>query len=90
MGFQMPMIKIQLDHMRQGIVAALADYTDELSKFVEEELERVIENFDFSGEVQRIAQDVIKRSIENYFAYGDGRKLIESAVNEALDEIFKL
>ena len=81
---QLPTLKLELSHMKQTLLVALADYQGDVSKQVEAEIETAIENFNFSAVVQPIIQKAIADAVEEYFAYGKGRKQI----NDALEEVF--
>ena len=83
-----PIIKLELDNMRQAILYSLAKYNNEIEKAVDEELKKVVENFDYENIVISIANEALKDAIESYFKYGEGRRTIEKSVNEALSKAF--
>jgi hypothetical protein len=63
-----PIVRIEIDHMRQSIIHAFADYQLQVSGDVQRALDKAIAAFDFKGEVARIAyallQDHIKTAIQ--------------------------
>lgn len=89
-----PVIKIELEQMRQAIVHQFGKHTEEVQKAVNEELKKAVENFDFATEVQKIAKQVITEAINNsirdYFSYGrDGKLLIDLTIKQALENLVK-
>ena len=83
---EMPMIRLELDHMKQTIVASLAAHSQELSEYTEREIERAIQSFDFSTHVRSWVHGAISQALKNYFSYGEGWKTIQATVTDALDK----
>lgn len=87
-----PIIKIELEQMRQSIMHQFGKHTEEVQKAVNEELKKAVENFDYATEVQKIAHQVITEtihnSIKNYFQYSrNGQLLIDLTIKQALDNL---
>lgn len=85
----MPIIRLELDHLKQSVSCHLGLYQDELSKNVNAQIEKAIADFDFEGEVSRIATEAIKKAIEFEFTCGDGFTWIQEAINKAFTDMFK-
>lgn len=99
MSCELPTLKIQLYHMKQAMMVALADYNAQLSEHVDrelqcvidgfdvEELQRVIEGFDFERVVREAAEEAVttavKRAVQSYFSAGEGRHAIDAVMREA-------
>ena len=85
---QPPMVRIELVHMKQSILAALGNYNGDIAKHVSGELQKAIDTFDFEKAVREVAEKAIHEAvctaIKNYFAWGEGRDAINSVVKEAL------
>lgn len=86
--YELPLIKIELDGMRYSIVHALSTHNAEIETYVDENLKKVVEEFDYVTLVKQVATkaitEAVKRSIESYFAYGDGYKNIDAVITEIL------
>jgi len=85
-----PIIKLEIEGMREQINIALATYHEELAQSVNVQLEAVIKEFDFSHLIknvtQRAIEDTVKRAIEYYFSAGNGRIEIDAAVSKLFDK----
>jgi hypothetical protein len=79
-----PIIRIELQHLKQTMLMAVADYGDQLSESVGIALDQAIQNFDFVGYVTQISNEIMKEEIKSYFTYGEGRKMIDEVLKEAL------
>lgn len=85
-----PVIHLEVRFLGQKIAGMLHDQSEELSKLVESEIEKVIDNFDFRAAIQdqvyTAVQESIKRTIQDYFkAYNEGGKAIHDQVFEILN-----
>ena len=88
MSMQFPLIKVELEHMKQSIVAALNTYNIDTTSYVEAALTDVVETFDYGSIVSSVATEVLTKGIESYFRWGEGRVIIEKAIQEALNIAF--
>lgn len=88
-----PVIRLELQQMKQAMLVALAQYNSEIETIVAEKLEQAIREFDYEGQVRRIADDVlqlvIKQSIESYFRYGAGRDAINAVIEEMFNKVLQ-
>lgn len=85
-----PIIRIEIEGMRQSILAALTEREIQMDAYVSEaitnyatpeNLARVIDR-----EVQSAIDDAIKEATTSYFKYGEGRKFIVAAVAKRLGD----
>lgn len=87
----MPIVRIEIEGMRQQIAAALADYGNEIKESVDIEIEKAISEYPFKETVRRHTAEAINQSIKSaidkYFKFGDGATAIESSVNEILSGV---
>lgn len=87
MAYRFPIIRIELDHMRQSIVHALSEYSTQMTEYVNGELQRIVDSFDYDAVVREVANEAISRSIKDeidaYFRFGEGRKQINKLVEES-------
>ena len=84
-----PIVRLELQHMKQSIMHALMGYQEEISQSVAKQLEQVIETFDFEQAVENAARESIQDAINQYFKYGDGHEMIKSSVNKAMNDFFR-
>ena len=77
----MPMVRLELDYMKQSILHHLGLHENELSKNVNDQIEKAIAEFDFEGEVSRIATEAIRKAINFEFTSGDGFIWIQEAIH---------
>jgi len=85
-----PIIKLEVEHMRHTMAIALSKYTAQLDETLQsaieayctpENLERIIYE-----ETNRVLGRVIKEEVQNWFVYGEGRKAIKDAVEKRLGD----
>lgn len=89
-GFEMPMIRLEVDRMKYQIMAAIHEHHGEIEAEIERQLNIVLENNDYiPSAVERGVKDALEREIKLYFQFGSGREAIKDAVYAALDEVFK-
>ena len=89
MNLAPPIIKLELQHMKQSMQVALADYNLKVSEEVDIQLQKIIDDFPFEEVVQKAAYDALNQAIESYFNYGDGYKLVQTAMQEAFEHTMK-
>lgn len=82
-----PIIRLELERMKQTMLTAVSDYNNQISEAVKVQLEWAIENFDYEAAVREAANEAIKEAINSYFKYGEGRRLIDQTIDEALGKI---
>jgi hypothetical protein len=83
-----PIIKLQVDHMRHEMAMALSSYTAQL----DQNLQQAIERFCTPENLQRIIEDeadkqldiAIREAVKHWFIYGEGRAVIKRAVEDKL------
>ena len=83
----MPKIKIEIEEMKHAIVHHFADYHNELSKLIEDEIQVAIEQLDVRSEVQKAVRSVVHQSIADYFYRGNGYVQVTEAVQKGLENI---
>lgn len=68
-----PIIKIELQGMRQTVVTALAKYADELEQQVQAEIDRQIETIDLTAyirdEVNKCLRELVSVSLRKHISY---------------------
>ena len=83
-----PIIRLEVEHMKQSIVAGLTAYTASLDADLKhavdayctpENLRQVIEN-----EANRTLDQVIREQVRAWFLHGEGRDVIKRAVEQKL------
>jgi hypothetical protein len=80
----LPIVRLELEGMRQSILHAFADFQMEQGAYVKKAVEdycseghlRVI----FQQEVQRVLDKTIQEEVQKFFTYGEGRKIVAEAV----------
>lgn len=86
----LPIIRIEIEGMRQSILAALSEREVQMDAYVSEAITRYAtpENLArvIDAEVSRSIDAAIKEATESYFKYGEGRKFIVAAVAKRLGE----
>lgn len=94
MTFELPRIRLDLEHMRYSVVHALGTHNREIEKYVGEELERQIGAFDYAAAIKAAVapamQTVIRQAVDDFFRNGGGASLVYSAVSQELAEIADL
>lgn len=83
-----PIIRLELEQMKQSMMVALGNYHDDITANVDEQLTRAIKNFDWEAAVSRAASDAIRKAVDDYFKWGEGHTIIHTAVGDALDVLF--
>ena len=83
-------IDLTLGNMRQAIIHHLSMASMELNERVEQELDKVINEFDFGEEIRKAAHAVLQDSVREYFNNGPGRQILKDSVYTALGNILLL
>lgn len=82
-----PVLKVQLEHIKQTMYTAFIDYQDGISVQVRQQLEGLLseESFKFmiAQQVKVEFEKAVKSAIASYFEYGEGRRAIEEVIREA-------
>ena len=80
----MPIIKLELTHLKHNVMAHIVSHSDEVNKFIESSLDEILTSEhlkDHIHEQTRFAvKEAVTNSINNYFKYGDGKKIIADSV----------
>lgn len=82
-------IRVELEHMKHAMLQHLSNYSEAISKYVEQALERQIETFDYGAAVRTAAEKAIDVAIRGYFQWGNGNSMINDAIVSALSQIVK-
>jgi hypothetical protein len=84
MTLPIPILKLELEHMRQAIRSAVLAHHEDIQKALDQETAKLIESFDFGAEVRKhlvpIMEEVVKETLSHHFRYGEGRKAIEEMI----------
>jgi hypothetical protein len=86
---QIPMIRLELEGMKQEMMIALTRYHTQINENVEAQLKNIVEHFDYERVVTEVARQTINEAIQTYFRQGEGKQVITTAVYEALDQHFR-
>jgi hypothetical protein len=90
MDKSIPIIKLEVDHMKHTMMVALSKYTAQLDRNLQEaverfctpeNLQRIIEN-----EADKQLDIVIREQVRAWFNYGEGRDVIKRAVEQKLKD----
>lgn len=90
---EFPMIRLELQGMKQTILHAFRGYQLNIDKTVKESLDRVcsdggIERL-IDEQVREQVEKAVKSKIKEFFGWGDGSKAIEAALNDMLNNAFE-
>ena len=85
---ELPIIRLELEHMKQTMMTALVNYNAEITDYVDAALQDAIESFPFRETVKNIAHESIQKMLSNYFAYGQGYEMLNKALEHPLAETF--
>jgi hypothetical protein len=89
MSTPMPMIRLEVEGMRQTVVTALTARQLELDEYVRNALDVVCSPDNVQRIVQAAAEDAIQKAVAeevaHFFRYGNGREAIKQAVSAVLD-----
>lgn len=86
MTHDFPIIKIEIEGIKQNICHAISDNNKEINQAVENEISRAIDAIDIKSLVKSGVQDCIQSAIKDYFNFGSGRRTIKDVVFNALNE----
>lgn len=91
MSIPMPVIRLEVDHMKHAMVVALSQYTAQMDETLQQAVERFCtpENLEkiIQTETERVLDTVIREEVRHWFSYGEGRETIKKAVEERLNHI---
>lgn len=86
----MPVVRLEINHMRHTILAALTNHAIELDSYIQAALEEVCDERNVAAIVKNEAESQIKialqEEVRNFFKYGSGRKALKAAVCEYLEK----
>lgn len=84
-----PILKIELQGIRQTMHHAFLDYQEGISKQVKAQLDRLLNeesfNYMIAHEVKDQFEKAVKKAIASYFEYGDGRRAIDEEIQKACE-----
>ena len=84
----MPIIRLEIENMKQTIITALGLRGSELGEAVQVGIERAVKAYDFDAKVSQIVSDIITMDIDSFFRHGPGRAAIQSVVQNTLEDVF--
>lgn len=79
-----PTIRINIEHMKHGIISHMGAMDSELGEYMDAEIEKAIAAYDFESEVKTHVHAAITKAIEQYFTFGPGWITIKDSVFEAV------
>jgi hypothetical protein len=90
MSGPIPIIKLEVDHMKHTMAIALSQYTAQL----DQNLQEAVEKFCTPENLKRIIEEeahkqldiVIREQVKQWFVYGEGRAVIRQAVEQKLKD----
>jgi len=83
-----PIIKFDIENIRQTIRMHLGTSVHELGEKIEEGIESAVASYDFDGKVTTILHEVLSKEIDNFFKFGFGRQVVKSIIEKTLNEAF--
>ena len=91
MSVPFPIIRIELENMRQVLTQGFIDYQNELSKMVNEAIEKTITAQAVTKfiqvKAQEYIQDAIDKSLRSFYTYGPGKDCIDELVKQQLEQM---
>ena len=85
-----PIIRLEIEGMRQTILAALTQHHVQLDTYIQSALEKYCSDDYIQGVVdasaKRALDEAIKGEVESFFRYGPGRAAVKAAIAERLKE----
>lgn len=82
----LPIIRIQLDHMKHSIASMLGVEGSDFEKALNSEIDKQVTIL-AEDEIPRIVRESLlqcaKDSINAYFSYGEGRKVIDETIKKS-------
>jgi hypothetical protein len=83
-----PIIRMEIEHMRQSIVMALTEYAARMDADIKAAVEEYCTPENLRNVISVAARNtldaVIKEEVSNFFRYGEGRKHIAEVIREKL------
>jgi hypothetical protein len=85
-----PVIKIELEHMKHSILHAFSQHVADTDSMVKsavekfctpENLQRILDN-----QVEAVLKAAIQEEVGTFFRYGDGRAFLRKAVTDQLEK----
>ncbi len=85
---QFPILKIELEGIRQTMMHAFNGYTDTLNSAVRERLDKIVNDKYFTQmiatQVRQTLEESVQEALKSYFKYGKGREAIDATIQHAL------
>lgn len=85
----MPIIRFELEGMRQAIVIALSDYMVRMDSDIQAAIDRVMTPENIAAVIEDTAKReidaAIQSEIQSFFRFGNGRDIIKKAVADQLE-----
>jgi hypothetical protein len=89
---EMPMLRVELEHHKQTLIAAINDRLADQEHILKDAVERALTPEYVRATVEKQAREVFDRvlvdEIQNYYRYGNGRAAIRAAIEERLNFLF--
>ena len=85
-----PIIRLEIEHMKQSIYHALTDYTLKLDSDIKQAVDKCCTSENIQNVIATTVESsinyAISEEIETFFKHGKGRKLVKKAVIDKLNE----
>lgn len=78
-----PTIRVEVEHLQQTIVRALAGYGNEIGPLIAQEIDVALENYPWQRIVHETIEAAVTARIQRFFEMGEGRKAIDEAIKAA-------
>lgn len=82
-----PIVKIEIEHMRQAILHAMGPFFDGQEQVIEEQLNAIVDKFDFASVVEQEAQRALQEQLVIAVKDAVRRAFSYSAVTDELDRL---
>lgn len=83
----MPVIRLEIQHMKHAIIQHMGLLGSELGDRIEEEVEKAVINYPWEQEVSKIFNQALNDQITSYFKWGKGGEIIKKAVCEGFKNL---
>ena len=87
-----PIVKLELEHMRHSMMNAFMSHSDEMQVLVQEAVDAYCTEEALIKEVRKHATNAVNQSIkeelDKFFLYGEGKEVIRKVLSEAFTKAF--
>jgi len=81
----MPLIRIQVEHMKHAIIEHMGLVGSELGERIGEEVDKAIIAYKWEERIHGIVHNTLNTEIAHYFNYGKGNKIIKEAIAKGFE-----